>query len=148
MNTTGKVVWVLQWVALVATPLWWTFGSAFTGGGWGTLVLMIAAVPTFLLMLIGPIVGIASRRYRAAKQMPAAYSRITPVQWILGAVWPLTITSQGDSNSGPSALGAIGIPEAVVAVIGAISAVGFFLALVGGLVSLLVAGSLPTRSES
>ncbi len=63
------------------------------------------------------------------------------VQWILGALWPLTLISAGDSDSGPSALGVLGLPEPIAGALGGVSIVGFFLALVAGIVALVAAGA-------
>ncbi len=138
MNGIGRAVWWVQWAALVATPIWWVVASTFTGGGWLTLLAMLIAVPTFLLMLVGPIVGVAARRYRIPHQMPGVYGVIALVQWILGAFWPLTLISAGDIDSGPSALGSLGVPERVAGALGTASIVGFFATLIGGIVVLVV----------
>ena len=148
MNGIGKAVWILLWPAAVATPIWWVFGSALTGGGWNTLFVIFLAFPTFLVLLIGPIIGTAARRYRTAHEMPVVFSVFTLVQWLFGLVWPLTVTSGGDDGVGPSAFGALGVPEDVVVGIGLVCLAGFFLALLCALVSLIVARSLPARAAA
>lgn len=138
MSGIGKVVWLLQWPALVATPAWWVAGSTITGGGWGTLLALLLAIPTFVVMLIGPIIGVASRRLRASRAMPGGYSIITVVQWLLGLVWPLTIRTEGDISTGASALGAIGLSERLVGVLSGVSIAGFWIALIAGVIVLIV----------
>jgi hypothetical protein len=146
MNGIGKAVWILLWPAAAATPIWWVLGSALTGGGWNSLFVIFLAFPTFLVLLIGPIIGTAARRYRTAHEMPVVFSFFTLVQWLFGLIWPLTVTSGGDDGVGPSALGALGIPESAVVGIGLVCLVGFFIALLCALVSLIVARSLPKRA--
>ena len=137
MSGIGRAVWYIQWVALIATPIWWATASTFTGGGWGTVIAELLAVPTFVLMLIAPIVGVANQRLRTAQVMPKTYSVITVVQWALGCLWPLTIPMAGDTvSTGVSALGAIGIPETVVSVINVVSFLGFSGLMVVGLITL------------
>ncbi len=148
MNGIGKAVWILLWPAAVATPIWWVFGSALTGGGWNTLFVIFLAFPTFLVLLIGPIIGTAARRYRTAHEMPAVFSVFTLVQWLFGLIWPLTVTSGGDEGVGPSALGALGIPESAVVGIGLVCLAAFFIALLCALVSLIFARSLPGRAAA
>lgn len=137
MSGIGRAVWYIQWVALIATPIWWTAASTFTGGGWGTVIAELLAVPTFLLMLIAPIVGVANRRLRTAQAMPKTYGVITVVQWAFGFLWPLTIPMAGDTvSTGVSALGAIGIPETVVSLIDPLSFLGFSGLIVVALITL------------
>ena len=138
MSRIGKVVWGLHWVALIATPIWWTAASSFTGGGWGTLALELLAVPTFLLMLIGPITGVANRRLRAAQTVPKYYAIVTIIAWVFGAILPLTIASQGDTTSGPSWLGSLGVPEGVATAVAGLSVPAFFIFLIAGIITLFV----------
>lgn len=148
MNGIGKAVWILLWPAAVATPIWWVFGSALTGGGWNTLFVIFLAFPTFLVLLIGPIIGTAARRYRTAHEMPVVFSVLTLVQWVFGLVWPLTVTSGGDEGVGPSALGALGIPEDAVVGIGLVCLGAFFVCLLCALVSLIFARSVSVRAAA
>lgn len=139
-----RTVWILHWVALVATPIWWAVGSSLTGGGWGFLFAAFLTVPAFVFLLIGPIVGVASRRLRTDHAMPPVYSVLTLVQWVFGFVWPLTIRMASDMTTGDSALGALGIPESVVNVVGVVSLGGYALSQLAALVSLVAASiSMP-----
>jgi hypothetical protein len=138
MNGIRSAVWVLHWVAIVATPIWWATGSSLTGGGWDTLLAMFLGVIASLFLLIGPIIGVASKRFRAERRMPAAYSVITLVAWGFGFLWPLTLKSEGDSSSGPSALAGLGIPESIVGVLAIVLLTGFALAAVAAPISVAI----------
>ena len=147
MSGIGKVIWGLHWAALIATPIWWTAGSSITGGGWGTLALMLLAVPAFLLMLIGPIVGVANRRLRAARAVPKPYAIVTIIAWVFGAILPLTIASQGDTTSGPSWLETLGVPARAVQAVSGLSAPAFFVFLIAGIIALFATlSSIPTTT--
>ena len=145
MNGIGRAVWYAQWVALVGTPIWWVAASTFTGGGYGTLWAVFVAVPAFMLMLIGPIVGVASGRLRTARAMPSSYSLITLFAWLQAWIWPLSIPTASDVSTGSSTLGALGIPESAAIAIGNVCLIGFFLALLAGIVALIVSAVRASR---
>lgn len=133
----GKVVYILQWIAIVATPIWWVSGSTITGGGWGTVFAELLAIPAVLFALVGPIVGLASRRLRAAQAMPPFYSVLIAVQWVLGFLWPLTIAEADDTYStNVSVFSSWGIPTSVAAGLGVVFLIGYGILGIAALVVL------------
>jgi len=115
-----SAVRVGQWIAIVAGPLWLAFAHrAMTpdGTGWEDIFLVGGAVLLLVLLIVGPVISLVSRRHHS---LPLRiYSWITLAIWATIFVIPFFVgvdSDGGGANFDPNVTTALTILAVVLIV--------------------------------
>lgn len=146
LATTGRFVFIAQWVAAFVLPAFFFVGRAFVGAEAGWLVVLGVVYGLFLILflLLPPLLTVFDRDVRAAKRTRRGYDVASFVLWGAIVLAALTVPDAGDGPPLDSAVttwtaGAIsqeasGVIFSVVGVVWIIAYLATIVLAIGGIV--------------
>ncbi|MEN0072172.1 MAG: hypothetical protein AAGC63_14430, partial [Propionicimonas sp.] len=107
LASNGRFTFVAQWVLAVLLPAFVYLGRGLVGAelGWMAVIgIAVYGLPTILVMLLPPLVGLFDTPARTARSVRQFYGWATWVVWGALLVAAVTIPDSGDAGHLPSAL--------------------------------------------
>jgi len=103
---SGRFVFIAQWVAAVALPVFFFLGRGLVGAqlGWLSVIGVVYGLFVVAILLVPPIMTLLDRTVRREKETRFGYDIASFVLWAAFLVASLTVPDSGDGGHLDSAL--------------------------------------------
>lgn len=140
-----RIVFVLQWVAVVVLPVWWFYAPGAGNGGWAQVLMLVVAPLVGIVLAVPAIVATVNRNNRRTGTTSAMYAVAAPIMWFLAAVQPTVLSNSDDIRSYPSWMEVWGIPSGVAGLVGVVTFLLFLVVWVLAIVAATQSAERPWR---